>query len=149
MSKEKTEQYCGVYVPDTCRQTVRPMSNLLNAIAYVQENIDRLMFDFLFDEKGGMYYKKFEQEYHRNIISFWNDLPSTRQWVLSNYIESVTPVYNVEKHLRGNDVDILMNCNKYMIPVILKDMNYSKYGGTIDENATLIWVNRKRNKEKK
>jgi len=149
MNKQQIESDWGIYVPDTCYQTIRPMSSLLSAISAVQEKIDKPMFEFLFGIHGNRYHQKFEKEYHRNIINFWNDLPPSNQAKLSSYIESVTATYEVEKHIHDHDLHTLLNCNRYMIPSILRDINYAKYGGTIDENATLQWVSKKRNKVKK
>lgn len=146
MKKEELEILNGIYDSlAPCPQPCRPIGNLLDTLYFMQENIDINTFKHLFPDTYITLWERYNSR-EKNILSFSMSLPIKAFVKFAQYIENSTIAYDVTKYVAQEDISTFLKCNANMIPVIVKDVNHSKYGGTFDENEVIRWVVMQRKK---
>ena len=140
-SKEDIEILNGIYESlQPCNQTIRPMSNLLNAIVQIEKTADLEMFEIIFGNRklGSEALKWFNEE--NNLLSFYNKLNPVSKSKVANYIEGQTIAYDVQQFVEQDGLNVFLKCNPHLLPSRVKDVNHARYSGNLDENAVIRWV---------
>lgn len=138
-SKDDIEILNGIYDSlQPCNQTIRPMSNLINAIVQFEKNVGQEEIEFIFGHQAAAALKLYNED--KSLTSFYSKLSHVSKSKLAAYIEAQTINYDVKQFVEPDDLNAFLNCNTNLLPSRVKDVNHAKYSGNLDENAVIRWV---------
>ena len=118
-------------------KTIRPMASLLGSIQSFCVNANCGLFEVLFDKTGVSLYKDFRTTLNNDVIKLWGKLNYSQRVRMANYLESITPVFNVEKNVDVKDIQNLLKSENSVLQSVVRNLNVEKYLGNLDENAVI------------
>ena len=95
------------------------------------------MFEVLFGVDGIKLYKDFRTTFGSDTIKLWEKLNYSQRVRMANYLESITPVFNVEKNVDVKDIQNLLKSENSVLQSVVRNLNVEKYLGNLDENAVI------------
>jgi len=117
---------------------IRPMASLLGSLHSFAENAQYELFTTLFEKAG----KELWNEFKRNpdVIKLWIKMDYSCRIKFATYLESITPVYNVEYNLCEEDIMNLFELDNNLLAPTIRNLNVEKYLGNMDENAVIKYI---------
>ena len=114
------------------------MASLLGSLHSFAENAQYELFTTLFEKAG----KELWNEFKRNpdLIKLWIKMDYSCRIKFSIYLESITPVYNVEYNLCEEDIMNLFELDNNLLAPTIRNLNVEKYLGNMDENAVIKYI---------
>ena len=123
-------------------KTIRPMASLLGSIQSFCVNANCGLFEVLFGVAGIKLYKDFRTTFGSDTIKLWEKLNYSQRVRMANYLESVTPVFNIEKNVDAKDIQNLLKSENSVLQSVVRNLNVEKYLGNLDENAVLLYISK-------
>lgn len=123
-------------------KTIRPVASILTSIQSFCLNANCALFEFLFGVTGIKLYKDFRTTFGSDSMKLWDKLNYSQRVRMANYIESVTPVFDIEKNIDKKDIEILLKTDNNELQAAVRNLNVEKYLGNLDENAVLIYISK-------